>query len=1537
MHSLTPITNSNKQASSSLRILLSVMMALLLILSTINPINAATLADTIISNTATANYSIDGSQETLNASIAITTDAYTPSIISFHRLSDGGDDTVLMPASYNSSESGGKLWSPLNNIRRINGDKVIFSEPVKIVDAHQFIANEPIIIRVQDFDQNHDSLKTETIFVTVIIPETGDKEVIQLKETSPSSGIFIGAVPTHLGTGVSFDGQFNVARGAKLTVTYRDQVDSSDISATAALIDPIGTLNLTKIADKENASIGDSISYEIRLHNSSVDKPLNDIEIRDTLPVGLRYLNKTAVLNNKALPASALIIQGRSLIFKLGNMPSNVDSGWVLRYKTKVGINTPATTAINYAQAFSQNDTSNSAEASVKINDVLMTNTTIITGRVYIGCEKNNSRKALANARLYTESGRSVLSDHDGYWHMEGLSQQAHVIQLDIDSLPDGYHAIECGANNDHAGSSISKFVDSKTLWRADFYVAKYKSSSLHEGDNTKNTKVKRSDPLKKYTKQFANNAKAGFEILWPPHQYVPAIASTKIAIKYSPKNKIKLRLNGKPISMLNYDGGVTNTLGTLTIRRWRGVDINTKQRNNSLTAILLDKNGKEIDRKTHIIHFSGTPSSVDYLEKESLLIADGKSVPIITIRVKDEDGFPMRANTHGYFSLKNSDYQSKQDDEESMDDASIKGKHKYYIKQGGIAQIKLTPTSRSGKVSLDIILGNKTQTINVWLKPKLRNWILVGIAEGTLAHRKLTGNMRSLADKGITENYQQGRIALFAKGRVKGDYLLTLSYDTAKKQGNPNNEKGAELGGNIDPEAWYTVYADKSSNQYEATSSNKLFLKLEKNQFYALFGDYRTGLTVTELSRYERALGGIHSEYKDDKISYNFFASHTEKRHQRDEIAGDGTSGLYYLSRSIVQNSEIIRIETRDQFDSGKVVTSRKLTRHKDYDIDYNSRTLFFKFPISGRDKNLNTNFIIVDYETDDGNKKMLTAGGRIAMKFDKGKAETGLTLLHEGNNDNSIGRLIGFDGNYKPTDKLEIKAEIAQSQTKSNSQNIKGKAWLLEAKKTTLKSETSAYIRHKEDGFGLGQQKISEQGSQKIGINSRYKLEPKTQLKGELSQQKNLQHGDTTQRLSIKADKKFNRASLSVGMRYSRNKSSNESSQTTALLLGGTLSTKDKKATLHGKLEKNLVGSNHTINDPDRATVGVDVVVTDKVSLFAEHEVSDDGESITQSSRVGISSPLWEGAKVKTSINREDQLDKSMVYAMVGLSQHVKLSDQLIIDFTLDHATTIDSTIKQSTATDNSIPDHGSTRDDYIATALAYKWNNANWSTLGRIELRDGEREDKINLQLELDHKIADGKRLNAKIKSLHAKKDNSDTRQQTIVSMGAAWQPFNARYSVLERLDYIDESDSHKGVSKHSRKLINNIHINKKIDDFDVGLHHGIQHILATDDAEQQKNSTLDVGLIEANYKLDKLWSIGAHIGYSHDWENDNLEKVAGVSVSASPAKNTKISLGYNIEGFSDNEFDTSGYTAEGFFTQILYKFDQESLKLNEKYAR
>ena len=62
---------------------------------------------------------------------------------------------------------------------------------------------------------------------------------------------------------------------------------------------------------------------------------------------------------------------------------------------------------------------------------------------------------------------------------------------------------------------------------------------------------------------------------------------------------------------------------------------------------------------------------------------------------------------------------------------------------------------------------------------------------------------------------------------------------------------------GTVEPDRFYTLYGDATEQRFEAATSRKLFVKLERRQFAALFGDFETGLTLTELTRYSRTFTG--------------------------------------------------------------------------------------------------------------------------------------------------------------------------------------------------------------------------------------------------------------------------------------------------------------------------------------------------------------------------------------------------------------------------------------------------------------------------------------------------------------------------------------------------------------------------------------------------------------------------------------------------------------------------------------------------------
>jgi len=1477
----------------------------------------------------------------------------TPSTITFLKINENGTDQIIRPTSYNSNQSGGKDWQEVNTITLADGSTVSLPNPQPLIDASQYSLLDPIVIQLEDLDQNTDPNVIETVIVTVTVPGTNDTEVLLLQETAPNSGIFRGVLLTTSNSASVQNGVLSLQEGSRISVSYHDAEDQTDTTATVALVVPDTGVALTKTADKETASIGELVRYTLRFRNST-NFSIPNLKLIDTLPLGFRYMPNTASLNGVLLN-NGVTTNGRTLNMNLGDMA--VGQVWTIEYLTKITAGVQIGKAINNAYLSNANFKSNTAHASVMIKDDLMRSKSILTGRVYIGCETGNNAKVLKDARIFNETGRSVLSDEEGFWHMEGVQAGVHVLQIDELSLSTAtatYEPIICQGTTRYAGNARSQFVtlQAGSLWHVNFHVAKSLNKleavllsgvEAHPPTFTASKQstpdTKEINPQKTYGKEYLKTAPEGFDILWPKNNYVPAVASTRIIIQSSPQHKVELLLNGKKVSALNYDGSSTNESRTVTIRRWKGVDININNRNNRLLVILKDKSGKEIARKTRTIHFSGEPASAEFLPEESILIADGKTIPVIALRIKDEDGFPMRANTHGYFSLGKGPFQVKtlSETKDTLNlNESLAGNYKYHIEENGIARIELNPTTQSGEVELIVKFentnNNKSKSIKAWLKPQLRDWILVGLAEGTIAHKTVSGNMKTLTDLNKSDDfYKRGRVAFYAKGQVKGKYLLTVAYDTHKAK----QEVGSQLNGNIDPDAWYTIYGDNSNNQYNAPSSRKLYLKIEKENFYAVFGDFNTGLSVTELAKYERTLNGIKSEYKGKRYSYNAFISETSNNHHHEEIPGDGTSGLYHLSAGIVPNSETIKIEVRDRFHSEQIIQSRTLSRYQDYDIDYDAGTLFFKFPITGRDRNFNPQLIIVDYDSETDNNKEIVAGGRVAVTTDDDKLEVGLSAIHIGKDKAKDDSLVAIDARYKITKDTEIRAEIAQSKT-AKSQHNPVNAEILELEKQIANMEARLFYRKQGENFGIDSQ-ASESGTKKIGAEINYKINDKTSINAEISQQNNLSNDNKRQLAEVGIKHRHEQVELSAGLRHSKEKLTDAGIHKTVtndtILVGGSYTTKNGKVTYRANMEENINSSSIEERSPNRKVFGVDIKITEGMTIFAEHEITEtdsaNSKIKTQSSRIGVSQSLWKGAKAKTTYTKERTDQSQRDYATLGLTQRIKISKYLHADISIDHAKTIKGTQKRFNENEPEV--QGSQRDDYTAFSVGMGSQIKDWSWSGRFELREGDITDKTNLNLGLIHQLKNGKQVSAKFDYNESEDNLGNFEKTTKLSIGTAWHPKEKDFVFFSRLDLIDEKSNVVGVdatNTHTRKAVHNMHYNRQLNKkTQISLHHGIKHVISTSEQTKHK-TTIDTGTIEIRRDISKKWDIGARAGYLHDWSGGTTEAVAGVSVGVTPAKNARVEAGYNFEGFDDDDFDDNNYKRKGAFLSFQYKFDQDS---------
>ena len=579
----------------------------------------------------------------------------------------------------------------------------------------------------------------------------------------------------------------------------------------------------------------------------------------------------------------------------------------------------------------------------------------------------------------------------------------------------------------------------------------------------------------------WLNQANNDLEWLLPSSERSPAIPSVEIAIKHKRDEKIVLQLNGEEVSALNLDAKDSSVDGQRMITRWRGIDI--AEGDNHFVAITQDASGQTIETIRKSVHYSGKPVRVELVPEYSRLKADGRTPVVVAVRFYDRWDKPVRSGVVGRYEL--SPEYTTVEQKEQLDkrplSGQLKGQNRYEIGHDGIALIRIEPTTRSGKVSLDFnLVDQREETVTAWLTAEQREWILVGLAEGTAGFNNISGNAQALDDHQHEDDlYEDGRLAFYAKGQVKGEWLLTMAYDSDRKERNSSER----LFQTINPDEYYTLYGDATEQQFDAASARKLYLRIERNQFYALFGDFNTDLTVTELARYDRSMTGLKSEFEGKRFGYNSFVADTDQVFVRDEIQGNGTSGLYDLSNDdIVINSEKITLETRDRFRPQDVIAEQELQRFIDYNIDTANGTLFFKQPVQSRDENFNPIYIVANYEVIGADDRQITAGGRANMFINDNKVELGVSGISQGDT-GTKGHLLGADISYQLNQETEVRAEIATSKTTVNNNDENGSAYLAEVEHRSEHLDGRVYYRKQEESFGLDQQSINNDGAKRYG----------------------------------------------------------------------------------------------------------------------------------------------------------------------------------------------------------------------------------------------------------------------------------------------------------------------------------------------------------------------------------------------------------------------------------------------------------------------
>ena len=1029
---------------------------------------------------------------------------------------------------------------------------------------------------------------------------------------------------------------------------------------------------------------------------------------------------------------------------------------------------------------------------------------------------------------------------------------------------------------------------------------------------------------MPEFDKAYLAQTNNTFEWLWPSEGFLPNIPSTKVAIKHPMNQRIRLTLNGSPVSELNFAKREKYAANQSAVSQWSGVDI--KEGNNVFVASLVDDNNDIIDRKEFQLHYAGSPTRVELVKDETKAVADGVIAPVIAVQLFDKDGYPVRNGLQGEYTI-DSPYKALDPNKDRAQINRNEFKPNYEITDDGIAYITLEPTTQAGEALIRFPLANgQEEEIRVWLKPQARDWMLIALGEGTIGYQNIRGNIKNAESHDQEDGfYTDGRLALFAKGQIAGDWLLTAAYDSSKETTTPFEKL-------LDPNKYYTLYGDNSTQKLDASMEGKLYLRIEKERFYTVFGDYSTDLNKTELSTYLRKFHGIQSVFQGDIVSFNAFVTESAQRFARDEIRGDGTSGLYSLSNSdIISNSETISLQVRDRFRSEVILSEVELTKDSDYSIDYIDGSIFFKSPVQSTDENLNPRYIIARYETQDDSANDLTFGGRAAVHVLDKAVEVGTTLISEELGEDSK-TLNSVDMRLQLSDQLEIKAETAITEQKNNGTKTSATANYVSLDFRGEQLQTKAYIRTEEAGFGLDQLNDSEGSTEKLGVEGTYYITSQQYFNALVSDQNQLGNEQRLSMAELTFNNEYELGRYRLGGRVSENTSAVGDTQSIQQLLAGhSYTLMNGRWLLNADLEFNLK-QNDDIYDLLR--LGSDFRINDQVTLFAVHEMGFERDAPTRSV-AGIRATPWQGMQVSNSVEQQQSKDGNRLFAVHGVNQEVNLDENWQISFGYDQSQNLENSVLEQP--DDTAINFAQTSDDFYAINTGWGYRSPTWQWTNRIEYRESDTNEKWNATSGIYRPIGLGFAfgLNGEYRLDDGDNERTEFKQ---VEFDIGLRPLAVGLAWLNQTKYIEEEISNASntiaADLVSRRLVNNTHINMRWTKTQLSAQYGFKYVDETLD-NIAYSGVIDLMGAQVRRHFMPKWDWGLQAQRLYDYELKDSRHSAGISLGYIPKQNTWVSVGYNFAGFTDSDFDDAGYSAQGIYLKLRIKADQDNLRALKAY--
>ena len=1007
--------------------------------------------------------------------------------------------------------------------------------------------------------------------------------------------------------------------------------------------------------------------------------------------------------------------------------------------------------------------------------------------------------------------------------------------------------------------------------------------------------------------------------------------AQANIQVKGMVGNNFKLRVNGDEASARQV--GLKTVVASKRLEMWEFVGINLKPGRNILEVTQVDPWGN--DRGTRKIELVA-PSKLGKLAIETgkkMYAADGKTPVKVTIRLTDASNVPVTIRTAITLESTNGTWIVK--------DLNPNEPGTQVFIEGGRAEFELMPPIEPGESTLRVSSGGVNSDVKIQFVPELRPLMAAGIVEYQLNFGK---QARSAVQPSVGDGFEQelrlfsasnsngsfnsaGHAALLLKGKIKGDNLITLAYDSEKNTRD-------RLFRDIQPDQFYPVYGDSSLRGYDAQSTSKAYLRIDHGSAYVVYGDFITSESgaSNSLGNYNRSMTGVKEHFGNDRASMTGFASYDSLKQVVEEIQANGTSGPYTLANANgIENSEKIEILVRDRHQTSVILDVKPMSRFADYEFEPLTGRLLFKMPIPTLDASLNPLSIRVTYEVNQGGDRFWVGGASAQVKPNR-YMQVGGTFVDD-TNPQDPSKLFSGNAAVKLPGKTTITGELAGTnhlatgtglgyrvEVQTDGERLKGKAFF---------GRTGADFDNPTS--------ILNKGRGESGVKASLALMQGLRLLGEFVRTEDVTTGGKRQGGELALQKSFaGNIQAVVGFRHSEESSTPASVAT----LGVTPNTVNAalvrlsaqiphfpRATATAEYEQD-------VNELDKriVAVGGNYQFWDKGRVYFRQElISSLGDSYSlntlqhrNTTQIGVDSVYFKDAHVFSEYRIHDALNGRDAEAAIGLRNNWHIAEGLTANTGIESIRILNGTGLNSLA---------------LTGALEYTAAE-NWKASLRTEWRGSTTSDSILTTVGFAARLSDswtflGRNVFAQTVTKAAVNDTHlQDRMQAGFDLRDAVQN---RWNALSMFEVRNESDNSLTAPIDQKLAVFSTTANYQIAaPLTLSGRYAARWSLLGDNSLTSR-SMMQMAAGRATWDLNPRWDLGAVVSTLYGNSLSSAQYGLGAEIGYRVMGNTWISGGYNLMGFRDPVLAGEDITRRGFFIRLRFKFDENifSPKHEAKY--